>query len=92
MKKIHKESSIIELDELYEESKGVTIPYYVQREEQNKEIVWFGLETNWKTIKGKWHILNKGKWEEGSMPEYEKIYIDLKNNNPKSGYPILRHP
>lgn len=75
--KIHKTKSWLELNELYENSKFIDKPYYVERQEKNKEIVWFGLETNWKTIDGTWYILNKGNWEESNQPKYEEIYLKL---------------
>ena len=75
--KIHKTNSWLELNELYEDSKFIDKPYYVERQEKDKEIVWFGLETNWKTINGTWHILNKGNWEESNQPKYEEIYLKV---------------
>ena len=75
--KIHKTNSWLELNELYEDSKFIDKPYYIRRLEKDKEIVWFGLETNWKTISGTWHILNKGNWEESDQPKYEEIYLEL---------------
>lgn len=77
--KIHKISSWLELNTLYENSKGITIPYYIERQEKSKEIIWFGLETNWKTINGIWHILNRGNWEESNPPKYEELYLELLN-------------
>ena len=80
--KIHRVNTWLELEELYEDSK-VSIPYYVERKEEKNEVVWFGLETNWKKISGVWHILNKGNWEESNPPKYEEIYLELK------AYPFL---
>ena len=79
--KIHKTNTWLELTELYEDSKGITKPYYVERQEKDKEIVWFGLETNWKMIEGTWHILYKGDWKESNTPKYEEIYLKLKKQH-----------
>lgn len=79
--KIHKTNTWLELTELYEDSKGITIPYYVERQENDKEVVWFGLETNWKKIEGIWNILYKGNWEESNAPKYEKIYLELQKQH-----------
>lgn len=76
--KIHKINTWLELTELYEDSKGITKPYYVERQESNKEIIWFGLETNWKMIGSVWYILYKGDWKESNAPKYEEIYLKLK--------------
>ena len=76
--KIHKINTWIELTEIYEDSKGITKPYYVERQESNKEVIWFGLETNWKMIGGVWYILYKGDWKKSSTPKYEEIYLKLK--------------
>lgn len=75
--KIHKESTWLELDELYENSKGVDLPYYVERSSSNGIIVWFGLETNWKYFNDSWHILRDGSWVKSSAPKYEEIYLKL---------------
>jgi len=76
--KIHKIKTWLELTELYEDSKGITKPYYVERQESNKEVIWFGLETNWKMIGGVWHILYKGDWKKSNAPKYEEIFLKLK--------------
>ena len=77
--KIHKTNTWLELKDLYEDSKYIDKPYYVERLEKDEEIVWFGLETNWKTINGIWYILNFPNWEKSNIPKYEEIYLELLN-------------
>jgi hypothetical protein len=74
---IYKTSNWLKLNELYEDSKGITIPYFVERLEIDKEVIWFGLETNWKMKNGVWYILYKGSWKESDEPKYEEIYLKL---------------
>ena len=73
----HMETTL-EVDELLEDSIGVTTPYYVTRRVtfgDSTEVVWYGLETNWKTIDGVWHQLEKGDWVEWKKPAYESLYM-----------------
>lgn len=77
--KIFKERITLELDELHEDSVGVEIPYHVERiENDNSEVIWFGLETNWKCVDGNWHVLNGGEWVESDKPTYEKLFESAK--------------
>jgi len=74
--KIVKQSIWLELDEFYEKTLTfiVSIPYYIERLEEDNEIIWFGLETNWKKNSDIWYILDKGDWLECNIPHYEKSY------------------
>ena len=68
----------LEVDELLEDSIGVSIPYYVTRSVtvgDVNEIVWYGLETNWKTIDGVWHELKRGSWIKCKKPKYESLFM-----------------
>lgn len=75
MSRIHEKKTVLKLSEFYEKSVGVSSPYYVSRLEKNSgEIVWFGLETNWRFFDGQWYVLKHMEWEPCEEPEYEKIY------------------
>lgn len=71
---IEKQITVMKFDELHEEVKYVDTPYFVERKEENGEIVWYGLETNWKYSDGKWFVLVRMIWEECEKPKYEELY------------------
>lgn len=64
----------MKFDEFYEKTSFVDLPYFVSRQEENGEIVWFGLETNWRFFNGRWYILIKSDWVECEKPKYEILY------------------
>lgn len=71
---IHRQTTVMKFDEFYEKTSFVDLPYFVSRQEENGEVVWFDLETNWKFFNGKWHILIKSEWIECEKPKYELLY------------------
>lgn len=74
MKKIAKKE-LFEIHNFYEETSFNDLPYSVERIEENDEIIWLGLEKNWKYSNNKWFVLIKQQWEEmNEEPIYEKLY------------------
>lgn len=81
--KISKTSIFVELPETLEEGSAKTMcekPYYIERVEHNKEIIWFGYNTNWKCnmTTGKWYQLIGQGFVECYEPHYEKLFQKLK--------------
>ena len=59
------------------------VPYMVEREETESEIVWFGYNYNWKYIKSikQWYILEGSEFVVTTKPEYEYRYEQTIFNN-----------
>lgn len=74
--RITKTDTSVEISENIENDSTITLPYTVTRTEYITEIVWFGLNKNWKYIKSekKWYGLISCNFIECDVPKYEKIY------------------
>jgi hypothetical protein len=77
MNKIYRKEITLELTELFENSIGISFPYYVSRVEKDDEVIWFGLETNWKLVNNQWYCLVKSDFVKCEEPEYEKLFKKL---------------
>lgn len=78
--KLVKAKFILEMQDFYEENVlGVDIPYFVERLEYPSEIVWLGLETNFKNKNGRWYKLKKGKWVRCKTPNYEIKFQEIQS-------------
>lgn len=56
---------------------GCDVPYFVTRIVRPEEIVWLGLETNWRYKNEQWERLEKGKFVACEVPEYELKYQEI---------------
>lgn len=78
--KIIKTKYEIEMHDFFEKDViGVDIPFYVTRLEYPEEIVWLGLNTNWKKKKERWYQLKNNKWVRCKTPKYETKFQELQS-------------
>jgi hypothetical protein len=77
-------SSVLILEEGFEEKDSLDTPYSVTRTERSDSVVWHGYHTNYKKEKstGRWTILKDGEFHpmEG-IPKYEQFYQKQKKSD-----------
>lgn len=50
------------------------LEYHIERREENGDIIWYGINTNWKKeAEGPWTKLIEGEFVECEAPLYEKL-------------------
>ena len=72
--KIIKKTFLVEVPETLEKGSAKIIcdkPYLIERTEIDNEVIWWGYNTNWKSINGEWYMLIGNKFVPCDEPEYE---------------------
>ena len=71
-------TTILELTEPLEKCNYITDrPYQIERTEENGQIIWYGIDTNWKFKDNQWYKLENAHFVPCVIPEYEKLYLEL---------------
>jgi hypothetical protein len=82
--KIIKKTYLVEFPETIENGSSKILcdkPYYIERTETDGEVIWWGCNTNWKSINGEWYMLIAGEFVPCDEPEYEIEFKKEMNKN-----------
>jgi len=82
-KMIVKKSIVLELPKTLEKGTAQRVcpkPYYIERVEDKSGVTWYGYDRNWTKDFGsdQWHCLEGGEFVPCSIPEYEILYLSLR--------------